>query len=80
METTRDADGVHKVLLEAAKRLLAQRPPSAIAGREIAAEAGVNYGFVHHYFGGKGELLRASLLALREDFSPATQNRHNSRC
>ena len=65
---SRDPDGVREALLEAGKRLLAERPPSAIAAREIAAEAGVNYGFVHHYFGGKADLLRAAMLALRDDF------------
>ncbi len=57
-----------EALIEAGKRLLAERPPSAIAAREIAAEAGVNYGFVHHYFRGKAGLLRAAMLALRDDF------------
>jgi AcrR family transcriptional regulator len=55
-------------LIEAAKRLLADRAPSAIAGRDLAAEAGANYGLLHHYFGGKDEALRAGLRALRDDF------------
>ncbi len=57
-----------EALVEAAKRLLTERAPSAIAGRDLAAEAGVNYGLVHHYFGGKDAALRAGLDALREDF------------
>lgn len=55
-------------LIEAAKRLLPDRAPSAIAGRDLAAEADVNYGLVHHYFGGKDAALRAGLAALRDDF------------
>ncbi len=55
-------------LVEAAKRLLPHSGPSAIAGRDLAAEAGVNYGLVHHHFGGKDAALTAGLLALREDF------------
>ena len=60
--TARDA------LVEAAKRLLTDRAPSAIAGRDLADEADVNYGLVHHYFGGKDGALRAGLDALRDDF------------
>ena len=44
-------------LLDAALRLLADRPPSAISGREIAEEAGGNYGLVHYHFGSKDRLL-----------------------
>lgn len=40
-------------LLAAAIRLMAQRSPQAISGRELAQEAGVNYGLIHHYFGSK---------------------------
>lgn len=60
--TARDA------LIEAAKRLLPDRAPSTITGRDLAAEADVNYGLVHHYFGGKDAALRAGLGALRDDF------------
>jgi AcrR family transcriptional regulator len=55
-------------LIEAAKRLLPDRSPTTIAGRDLAAEAGVNYGLVHHYFGGKDAALSAGLDALRGDF------------
>ena len=60
-----------EALIEAAKRLLPDRAPSAIAGRDLAAEADVNYGLVHHYFGGKDAALRAGLTALRDDFVSA---------
>ena len=63
--TARDA------LVEAAKRLLTDRAPSAITGRDLADEADVNYGLVHHYFGGKDAALRAGLDALRADFVTA---------
>ncbi len=58
-------------LIEAAKRLLPDRAPGTIAGRDLAAEADVNYGLVHHYFGGKDAALRAGLGALRDDFVTA---------
>jgi AcrR family transcriptional regulator len=63
----RDPEGARAALVAAAARLLVERPPTAISGRELAAEAGVNYGLVHHYFGGKDGALAAGLLALRED-------------
>jgi AcrR family transcriptional regulator len=55
-------------LVEAATRLLPEQAPSTISGRDLAAEAGVNYGLIHHYFGGKEAALRAGLVALRNDF------------
>lgn len=57
-----------EALIEAAKRLLPDRAPGTIAGRDLAAEADVNYGLVHHYFGSKDAALRAGLAALRDDF------------
>ncbi len=48
--------------------MLPERAPSAITGRDLAAEAGVNYGLVHHHFGGKDGALEAGLRALREQF------------
>lgn len=57
-----------EALIDAARRLLPDRAPSTITGRELAAEAGVNYGLVHHHFGGKDAALTAGLLALRDDF------------
>lgn len=50
-----------RALLDAAARLLAERTPSAISGRALAEEAGVNYGLVHRHFGGKRELLAGAV-------------------
>ena len=58
-------------MVDAAKRLLPDRAPSAITGRELAVEAGVNYGLVHHYFGGKDGVLSAGFAALHHDFLTA---------
>ena len=55
-------------MVGAATRLLPERTPSTITGRDLAAEASVNYGLVHHYFGGKDAVLEAGLAALRDDF------------
>jgi AcrR family transcriptional regulator len=79
MGSTNDVDAVveHRAgtgrdaLIGAAKRLLPDRAPGTIAGRDLAAEADVNYGLVHHYFGGKDAALLAGLRALRDDFVTA---------
>jgi AcrR family transcriptional regulator len=66
--TTRRAERARAALVEAATRLLPEQAPSTISGRDLAAEAGVNYGLIHHYFGSKDAVLGAGLVALREDF------------
>lgn len=45
-------------LIEAARRLFAAHGPSAVSLRDIAREAGVNHGLIHHYIGSKDDLLR----------------------
>jgi len=52
-------------IIDAALRLLEDRPPSAISGRELAEEAGVNYGLIHYYFNGK----QNAFLAARDFFN-----------
>jgi AcrR family transcriptional regulator len=47
-------------LLDAAIRLMSDRAPSTVTGRELAEEAGVNYGLVHYYFESSGDLLSAA--------------------
>jgi len=47
--------------LEAASFLFADHGPRATSVRQIAAEADVNHGLVHHYFGSKEALLQAVL-------------------
>ncbi len=66
--TTHRAGTGRDALIDAAKQLLTLRAPGAIVGRDLADEAGVNYGLIHHYFGGKDAALRAGLDALRADF------------
>jgi AcrR family transcriptional regulator len=56
-------------ILSAARRLFAERHFDAVSTADIAAEAGVTRGLVHHYFGGKRALyleVVRSLLALPE--------------
>jgi AcrR family transcriptional regulator len=44
-------------LVAAAMRLFGERGPGAVSLREVAAEAGVNYGLIHQYVGTKDDLL-----------------------
>lgn len=48
-----------RALKEALLRLLEHRSAEAISVRDIAGEAGVNHGLIHHYFGSKEGLIRA---------------------
>ena len=56
-------------LTDAAARLLGQRSPGRISGRDLAREAGVNYGLIHHYFGSKQALLQEGLASLAGSFA-----------
>ena len=72
MGTADDGDperSSRQALLDAALRLVAERPPSSISGRELAVEAGVNYGLIHHYFGSKQALLQEGLASLAGSFA-----------
>ena len=65
----RGAVEVQAALLAAAGRLLGERPPGRISGRDLAEEAGVNYGLIHHYFGSKGAVLREALASLAASYA-----------
>ncbi len=52
---------VEAALIEAASDLLAEVGPRATSVRDIANQAGVNHGQVHHYFGGKRGLLKEAM-------------------
>ncbi len=49
----RGPDAVRNALIEATAKLCGERSPALVSVRDIAAEAGVNHGQVHHYFGSK---------------------------
>jgi TetR/AcrR family transcriptional regulator, repressor for neighboring sulfatase len=49
---------VREALLDAAQKLIAARGPARVTLREIADEAGVNFGLVYQYLGTRDELLR----------------------
>jgi len=48
-------------LLDAAERLLVERGHAGITTRKLAAEAGVNHGLVHYYFGSLENVLARTL-------------------
>jgi AcrR family transcriptional regulator len=49
-------DERRRQILDAARRLFGERHYGAVSTADVAAEAGVTRGLVHHYFGGKREL------------------------
>lgn len=64
---------MQQALLEAAGRLFVERGPAAVSVRQIAAEAGVNHGLVHQYFGSKDGLVHATLEHLAEELAPIAE-------
>ena len=69
MTVPRGPDEVRAALVDAASALLGEKPPQRITGRELAKRAGVNYGLVHHYFGGKSALLSEGLAHLAASYA-----------
>lgn len=55
----RGPEQVRQALFEAAESLFGAKGPDAVSIRDIAAEANVNHGLVHHYIGGKDQLVHA---------------------
>jgi AcrR family transcriptional regulator len=49
-------DERRRQILDAARKLFGERHYGAVSTADVAAEAGVTRGLVHHYFGGKREL------------------------
>ena len=70
----RGSDEVVEALVAAAARLLGDDPPECISGRRLAAEAGVNYGLIHHYFGGKEAVLREGFNRLAESYGAGPED------
>lgn len=64
---TRGRERAEQQLIAAAADLLGEVGPKALSVRMIAQRAGVNHGLVHHYFGGKAQLLQAAMTHLVEE-------------
>src|SRR5919198_6510743 len=56
-ESTTSRAAARTALLDAAERLLIDQGHAGITTRKVAAQAGVNHGLVHYYFGSIEELL-----------------------
>jgi AcrR family transcriptional regulator len=57
----RDREKTVADILDAAERLLGDKGPDGFGLAELGREAGISFGLIHHYFGGKEGLLRAVL-------------------
>jgi AcrR family transcriptional regulator len=57
----RDPETARAEILDAAERVLAERPPHAVGLKEIAAAAGVSHALLSHYFGTYDDLIEAAL-------------------
>lgn len=75
----RSREWVENELISAAADLLGEVGPRALSVRTIAERAGVNHGLVHHYFGGKAELLRAAMVRLVEEHRDFAQEQSGGR-
>ena len=53
----RGREEVESAIRASARKLVAERGPSGVALRDIADDAGVNFGLLYHYFGTKEQLL-----------------------
>ena len=58
-----------EAILRAAAELFAERPPSRVTIRDVAARAGVNHSLVHRHYGTKDNLLRAVMQLGSTDYS-----------
>ncbi len=54
-----DHDERRRQILQCARRLFSERPYSSVSTTELAREAGVARGLLHHYFGSKRDLYLA---------------------
>jgi AcrR family transcriptional regulator len=57
----RDREKTVADILDAAERLLGDKGPDGFGLAELGRAAGISFGLIHHYFGGKEGLLRSVL-------------------
>jgi TetR/AcrR family transcriptional regulator, repressor for neighboring sulfatase len=69
-------DEVIEATAEAAADLFAERNPSQVSVREIAARAGVSHALVHRYMGSKDEIFAAALTYARSSAAEFWTHEH----
>jgi AcrR family transcriptional regulator len=69
-------DEVIEATVKAAADLFAERNPSQVSVREIAARAGVSHALVHRYLGSKDEIFAAALAYARTDAAEFWKQEH----
>jgi AcrR family transcriptional regulator len=57
----RDRERTIEQILDAAEKLVEEKGPDGFGLAELGREAGISFGLIHHYFGGKEGLLKAVL-------------------
>lgn len=67
-------EGVLGAILDAAERLFASAGPANVSLRAIAAESGVTYGLVHHYFDSKYDLFDRVLQRYEDRWIPKLES------
>lgn len=65
-----DAEATRRKVLEAASVLFAEHGVDGTSIRDVARDAGVSLGLVHHYFGNKDALYQAAIAAMYAELDP----------
>ena len=66
-------DTIPAALIAACERLCSTRPPSEVSVRDIAAEAAVTPGLVHHYFESKDALVAETLRSISVEIDASAE-------
>lgn len=65
-----DAEATRRKVLGAASVLFAEHGLDGVSVRDVARDAGVSLGLVHHYFGSKDALYQAAIAAMYAELGP----------
>ncbi len=65
-----DAEATRRKVLGAASLLFAEHGVDGVSVRDVARDAGVSLGLVHHYFGSKDALYQAAIAAMYAELDP----------